>query len=116
MTNPPAPSPTPCPAKPTVPIPPLTKKIVKAFALYCVDAHEAWCLVRGLTDRKEFLDAIDGCQDRDFFIRTIGILHRHFLTQVAKLHDKTIVAWKVTMSLNYILDSGGWTKKKLDRL
>lgn len=83
----------------------------------CNWAHEVWTLRRALIDdnrRKRTLNR------HIYFISPVGTaLAEYVLLQIAKLHDHAVVGGRVSLTLEYVVEYGGWdevTRRKLARL
>lgn len=74
----------------------------------CNWAHEVWVLRRALIDDNRYKKKLDS-GDHGEFLRMIGeVLHDYVLLQIAKLHDNAVMSGRICLTIEYIVEYGGW--------
>jgi hypothetical protein len=85
----------------------------------CNWAHEIWTLRRALIDSNQRKRTLEQ-GPHFYFIKAVGdACMEYVLLQIAKLHDRAVVAGRVCLTLDYVVEYGGWdetTQHKLMRL
>lgn len=82
----------------------------------CNWAHEVWTLRRALIDRNRRKKALENGPHSAFISAAGMALHDYALLQIAKLHDSATVAGRVCLTLDYIVEYGGWDESTERRL
>lgn len=85
----------------------------------CNWAHEIWTLRRALIDGNRRKRTLEKGPHIDFISATGNALQEYALLQIAKLHDPAVMSGRVCLTLNYVVEYGGWdeaTQRKLTAL
>ncbi len=97
----------------------LSRALLDKLWEQCNWAHEVWTLHRALIDGNRRKRTLERGPHLDF-ITTVGkALADYVLLQITKLHDRAVVAGRVSLTLEYVVEYGGWdqvTRRKLARL
>lgn len=95
----------------------LSKLTAKRFCELCNDAYTSWITRRSLFDDNPNIgNPLPGTEAAHGFARLSEITMEHSLLQVGKLHDKAVIAGKITLSIDYVLTYGGWNDSASQRL
>jgi hypothetical protein len=97
----------------------LSKALLDRLFNQCNWAHEVWTLRRALFEgnrRKRTLER----GPHMYFLATVNTaLTEYVLLQIAKLHDPAVVSGRVSLTIEYVVEYGGWdasSRRKLLRL
>lgn len=91
--------------------------IAKRFCELCNDAYEAWQTRRSLFDDNPGIAALLKSSHVGPFLRDLADTTAKFsLLLLLRLHDNATVAGKVTLTFDYVLTYGGWSKSVRKRL
>lgn len=91
--------------------------IAKRFCELCNDAYEAWQTRRSLFDDNPGVDALMKSSHVGPFMEDLADTMQKFsLLLLCRLHDAAVTSGKVTLTLAYVMNYGGWTDAVSDRL
>lgn len=74
----------------------------------CIWAHEVWVLRRALIDENRHKRKLARGHHVEFLRITGEVLHDYVLLQIAKLHDHAVVSGRICLTIEYIMEYGGW--------
>lgn len=94
----------------------LSPQLVIEFCKLCDWASETWLNHRLLFDENPRAAELQASHAGDALARLSTISQEYALLQVAKLHDKAIVAGEVTLSIEYVIKYGAWSGPVLTKL
>lgn len=94
----------------------LSPRLVKEFCKLCDWSFQVWLNHRELFDDNPRSAELQQSMGADALARLNTISHEYTLLQIAKLHDRAVVAGEVTLGIEYILKYGGWNQATLDKL
>jgi hypothetical protein len=94
----------------------LSPRVVEEFCKLCDWAYQVWLNHRTLFDDNPRATELQGSIGADALARLSAISHEYSLLQVAKLHDRAVVAGEVTLGVEYIVKYGGWSQSTSARL
>lgn len=97
----------------------LSKLLLDRLFEQCNWAHEVWTLRRAMFDGNRRKRTLDRGPHTYFLYHLQNILTEYVTIQIAKLHDQAVVAGRVSLTLDYVVEYGGFdvpTKKKLARI
>jgi hypothetical protein len=100
-------------------MPALSSHVVVEFCKLCDWAFQVWLNHRELFDDNPRSVELQKSMGGDALARLNTISHEYTLLQIAKLHDRAVVAGEVTLGVEYVLKYGGWdqpTQATLDNL
>lgn len=97
-------------------MPALSQQVAIEFCNLCEWAYEAWLNHRELFDRNDRADELKKSRASDCLHRLSVISQEYTLLQIAKLHDRAVIAGNVTLSIDYVLTYGGWSPQILEKL
>lgn len=83
-------------------------RAISEFCALCDWAYQANQLHRALFDDNPNADQLSESGFGYGFAVMSGMTLEYALLQIAKLHDKAVVSGKITLSIDYILNYGGW--------
>jgi hypothetical protein len=84
------------------------QKVVKEFETQCKWMHQSWQTRKCLFDEKPNLQAFQQPHYAHFFYRLSIIHQEYWMQQVAKLHDPTGKPGQHNLSVDYMIECGGW--------
>jgi len=96
----------------------LSRALLDCFYEQCNWTHEVWTLRRALFDGNRRKRTLDRGPHKYFLDYLQTILTAYFMLQIAKLHDPAVASGRVSLTLDYVVEYGGWdtaTKAKLVR-
>ncbi len=97
----------------------LSRALLDRLWNQCNWAHEVWSLRRALIDGNRRKRTLVRGPHIDFITTAGNALQEYVLLQIAKLHDRAVVAGRVCLTLEYVVEYGGWdeaTQRKLGTL
>ena len=88
----------------------LTLPVAQRFCELCNDAHTSWKTRRRLFDDNPHIGNPLPETPAGHGLGLLScILLEHSLLQIAKLHDKALVAGKRTLTIDYVMTHGDWS-------
>lgn len=93
---------------------PITARAVQAFCGLCGDAYVAWRLHKGV-----FNGNLRSTKCAEYLRRLSAITQEYALHQIVKLHDPAVQSGGINLTVDYIVDYGGWdraTQTALERI
>lgn len=100
----------------TLPQSALSRTVLDKFWDQCNWAHEVWTLRRALIDHNRRKITLQRGPYLYFVVAVGNALHDDTLQQIAKLHDPAASGRRVSLTLEYLVEYGGWDLKTLRRL
>lgn len=100
-------------------MPALSPSVTNEFCKLCGWAFETWLNHRALFDCNQRSAELQKSLASDTLFRLSVISQEYSLLQIAKLHDKAIIGGNITLSIEYVVNYGGWsptTKTHLESL
>jgi len=100
-------------------MPALSSRVIVEFCKLCDWAHQVWLNHRELFDDNPRAAELQKSMGGDALARLNTISHEYTLLQIAKLHDRAVVAGEVTLGVEYVVKYGGWdqpTQAKINDL
>lgn len=97
-------------------MPALSSHVVVEFCKLCDWSYQVWLNHLAMFDDNPRSSELRTSVAADAFLRLRTISHEYTLLQIAKLHDRAVVAGEVTLGIEYVLKYGGWDQPTLDRL
>ena len=94
----------------------MDRDIVEKFCGICNWTYQAWCMHKFLYDENPKVKSLMQSKHNGFFSRLSDITQEYSLHQIAKLHDPAMQRGKTNLTLEYILENGGWTQDIRDQL
>lgn len=97
----------------------LSRALLDKLWEQCNWAHEVWTLRRALIDGNRRKRTLERGPYFDFITTAGNALQESVLLQIAKLHDRAVIAGRVSLTLEYVVEYGGWdgaTLRKLGKL
>ena len=94
----------------------LSPRVVGEFCKLCDWAHQVWLNHRELFDENPRADELQKSMGADALTRLKTISHEYTLLQIAKLHDRVVVAGEVTLGVDFIVKYGAWNQPVLTKL
>ena len=91
-------------------------QVATEFCKLCDWAYQVWLNHRHLFDDNPRGPELQKSFAADALLRLSKISHEYTLLQIAKLHDRSVVAGEVTLGIDYILKYGGWEPATFDQL
>jgi AbiU2 len=82
----------------------------------CNWTHEIWTLRHALIDGNRRKRTLERGPHIDFLAATGNALQEYLLLQIAKLHDRAVVSGRVCLTLEYVVEYGGWDPATLRKL
>lgn len=96
-----------------------SKEVAKKFCERCNWLLEVWQLRKFLFDENPDLEILRTPHHQDFFHRLHVIIQEYWRHEVAKLHDPSTQHGSINLTIDYMIEFGGWdaeTKSKLENL
>ena len=96
----------------------LSRALLDRLFLQLDWVHEVWMLRHTLFDGNRRKRTLDRGPHTDFLKTLNSILSEYVLLQIGKLHDPAVSFGRITLSLEYVVEYGGWdlaTRRKLER-
>ena len=90
---------------------PNTARTIKAFCGLCNDAYVAWRLHKGVFNGNLRTTKCD-----EFMRRLSSVTQEYALHQIVKLHDPAVQSGGINLTIDYVVDYGGWDTKTLRQL
>lgn len=94
----------------------LSQQIIIEFCKLCDWASQTWLNHRLLFDENPRAAELQASHAGDVLARLNIISREYALLQVAKLHDRAIVAGEITLSIEYVVKYGAWSEPLLVKL
>ena len=94
----------------------LTPRVVKEFCKLCDWAYEVWVTHRVLFDDNPDINLMMQGKSAHLLERLSIITHEYSLHQLIKLHDPAVQVGRVNLSLEYVVNYGGWDQKTISIL
>lgn len=104
----------------------LSRVLLDRLYEQCNWTHEVWTLRRALFDGNRRKRTLERGPHTYFLDYLSTILTEYVLLQIAKLHDPAVVSGRVSLTLDYVVEYGGWdapirgrlvrSKRTLDKL
>lgn len=94
----------------------LSRTVLDKLWDQCNWAHEVWTLRKALIDHNRRKQTLQRGPYFYFIVAVGNALHDYCLQQIAKLHDPATTGRRVSLTLDYIVEYGGWDSKTLRRL
>lgn len=94
----------------------LSQALLDRFYEQCNWTHEVWTLRRALFDGNRRKRTLERGPHTYFLNYLQTILTEYVMLQVAKLHDPAVVSGRVSLTLDYIVEYGGWDSATRGRL
>ncbi len=91
----------------------LTPTIIEKFYELCNWAYEAWIMHRALFDDNPNADNLMRCDCGEAMARLNKITGEYVLHQIIKLHDSAMQSSSINLTVDYIVDYGGWDQQTL---
>jgi hypothetical protein len=86
----------------------LSDTVIRNFCDLCDWAHQAWLIRKHLFDENTRASEFGDSKHRMFFYRLSEITQDYWVHQVVKLHDPAVLSGQINLSINYIIEYGGW--------
>ena len=83
-------------------MPALSHQVVIEFCKLCDWAYQVWLNHRELFDDNPRSAELQKSMAADAFLRLSKISHEYTLLQIAKLHDRAVIAGEVTLGIEYV--------------
>ncbi|HEY0307832.1 MAG TPA: hypothetical protein VGB94_06715 [Acidobacteriaceae bacterium] len=91
--------------------------IVEEFCKLCDWTHEVWLHHRELFDNNPRAEELNKASFTGAEFRRLAIISQEYsILQIAKLHDPAVSFGNITLTIDYMVTYGGWSKTVLDRL
>ena len=97
-------------------MPALSRVVVEEFCKLCDWSFQVWLNHRELFDDNPRAADLQKSMGAEALSRLRTISHEYTLHQIAKLHDRAVVAGEVTLGIEYIVKYGGWNQPVLAKL
>jgi hypothetical protein len=81
---------------------------VREFLKLCDWLFQSWQLRKYLFDENKDVAILKSPRHEHFFYSLQEIIQEHWLHQLAKLHDPAVQGSNINLSIDYIIDFGGW--------
>lgn len=94
----------------------LSRALLDRFYEQCNWTHEVWTLRRALFDGNRRKRTLERGPHTYFLDYLSTILMEYFMLQIAKLHDPAVVSGRVSLTLDYLVEYGGWDAATRGRL
>ena len=94
----------------------LSSTLIEKFCQHCDWAEQCWLLRKHLFDENVDRRFLFDARHAHFFNRLALILQEYWLHEVAKLHDRPKQAGRYNLTIDYILEYGGWEDDVRQRL
>jgi AbiU2 len=94
-------------------------QVTEEFCKLCDWAYQVWLNHREMFDDNPRAEELQRSMGADALARLRTISHEYTLLQIAKLHDRVVVAGQVTLGIEYMVKYGAWgpvTAAKLGQL
>lgn len=101
---------------PRTPCSSLSKELLDRLFEQCNWTHEVWTLRRALFDGNRRKRTLKRGPHMHFLVSLNTVLTEYVYLQIAKLHDPAVVSGRVVLTLEYIVEYGGFdapTRRKL---
>jgi hypothetical protein len=93
-----------------------SEKIVEEFCKLCSTAYWSWYLRKYLFDDESNKKYLEHRVFLSLFGRLCDINQHHWLLQLAKLHDPAVQSGQINLTINYMIEYGGWEAAAKDEL
>jgi hypothetical protein len=97
-------------------VPAHSKNVVDEFCKLCSTAYWSWYLRKYLFDDESNKKYLQHHFFLGFFGRLCDISQHHWLLQLAKLHDPSVQSGQINLTINYMIEYGGWDAATRDEL
>jgi hypothetical protein len=91
-------------------------KVVDEFCKLCSTAYWSWYLRKYLFDDESNKKYLEHRFFLSFFGRLCDINQHHWLLQLAKLHDPAVQGGQINLTIDYVVEYGGWDTSTIDEL
>lgn len=101
----------------TNPKPAFSPLIVEEFCKLCGWTYEVWLHHLELFDSNPRAEELNNASFTGAEFRRLSIISQEYsILQIAKLHDNAVSFGNITLSIDYVVTYGGWSKTVSDRL
>ncbi|WP_299267399.1 hypothetical protein [uncultured Psychrosphaera sp.] len=93
-----------------------TEVVVKEFFKICDWLFQTYQMRKYLFDENPNVNKIRAPRHEHFFYRIQEVFQESWLHQLAKLHDPAVQGGNINLSLDYIIEFGGWNEEEKSKL
>lgn len=94
----------------------LSRRVTTEFCKACSWAYEVWAMRRTLFDDNPDIDSFSGSKHAPFLHYLSTITQEYALHQLIKLHDPAVQGKSINLSIDYVVEFGGWDSATADHL
>lgn len=91
-------------------------QVTQEFCKLCDWAYQVWLNHREMFDDNPRAEELQRSMGADALARLRTISHEYTLLQIAKLHDRVVVAGQVTLGIEYMVKYGAWGTETATKL
>ena len=89
----------------------LSPGIIEKFCKICNWSYESWVTYRTTFDDNPNIEKLRTSECSEYFTRLRDIMHEYTLLQLMKLHDPVVMGNSINLTLEYVINYGGWDQK-----
>ena len=90
--------------------------LIQEFCKLCDWSYQVWLNHREFFDDNPRAAELQNSMGAEALARLRTISHEYMLLQIAKLHDRAIVAGEITLGIEYIVKYGAWNQSTAAKL
>ena len=91
----------------------LSSDIIEEFCKLCNWAYESWVTYRTTFDDNPNIEKLRTSECSEYFTRLRDIMHEYTLLQLMKLHDPAVMKNGINLTLEYVINYGGWDQQTI---